>query len=71
MVEAILGQLENLARRVQIRRLQKIYPQATGLKIGRGFLWQHPGQPRGRILERYRARDGQVLTKLDTLDRIG
>lgn len=70
MVDAILGQLESLARRVQIGWLKKIYPEATGLKVGEGFLWQHPGQARSKILARYNLQARHLLARLDTLDTI-
>lgn len=54
MVKDLLTQLEALAKKSQIAHLKKIYPDLSGVRLGDGFLWQHPGQNRQKILKRFR-----------------
>lgn len=63
MVEKIFAQLENLAKALQVNRLRRFYSDLTGIKIGDGFLWQHPGRLREVILRRFQER-------VEGLDRI-
>lgn len=51
MAKKLLSQLESLARRVQVWRLKKKYPNTEGIKMGTGFLWQHPNDTRQKILK--------------------
>ena len=54
MVKRILAQLESLAKFLQVIKIKRNYPDQTGIKIGQGFLWQHPGHARENILQRWR-----------------
>lgn len=54
MDKNIFTQLELLTKRWQVNHLKKIYPDLSGVKMGAGFLWQHPGHKRQKILEDYR-----------------
>ena len=56
MVKKILFQLELIAGAVQVNRMRKKNPSLIGIKMGTGFLWQHPMSNRQKILEIYRER---------------
>lgn len=60
MDKNIFSQLEGLVENRQIAHLKKIYPDFSGIKVGDGFLWQHPGNNRQKILIRF----GERLAKL-------
>jgi len=58
MVKKVFAQLERLAFGAQLRKIKRNYPNLEGIKAGAGFLWQHPGQNRQRILNLCREKLG-------------
>lgn len=61
MVKTILAQLESFARRLQVNIIRRKFLDQTGIKMGQGFLWQHPGRLRQEIISRFE----KVVADLD------
>gem|GEM_PF-3701581 len=51
MVKRLLSELERLAQVLQTRSILRRYPSLSGIKLGPGFLWQHPRGGRQKILD--------------------